>query len=189
MFSARFIPVVVVLSAGSTGCWLNLGHKQARVFVPPPVAPKAPPPAQPDIPNPAIVVVAMNLPPQYPAEIPVIPPPPAPVKRPAPPPVRATAPPPAPTPETPAPPKLGQIFTAEQLRDYNRNMDESLERVRRALAIVAGKNLNTEQLATAERIRTFQKQAEEAREQDLVTAVSLAKRADLLAQDLLNRVQ
>ena len=32
------------------------------------------------------------------------------------------------------------------------------------------------------------KQAEQARQEDLVTAVSLARRADLLAQDLLNHL-
>jgi hypothetical protein len=38
------------------------------------------------------------------------------------------------------------------------------------------------------RIQTFQKQAEQARELDLVTAVNLARRADLLAQDLIKRL-
>jgi hypothetical protein len=38
------------------------------------------------------------------------------------------------------------------------------------------------------RIQTFQKQAEQARDADLVTAVNLARRADLLAQDLIKRL-
>ena len=122
-----------------------------------------------------------------PLEPPPVPPPP---RRP---PVATTPPKPAPPPvtpppETPAPPKLGQIFTADQLRDYNRAIDESLDRVRRTLAAVAGKNLTAEQGEIADRIRTFQRQAEQAREQDLVTAVSLARRADLLATDLLKRL-
>jgi len=53
---------------------------------------------------------------------------------------------------------------------------------------VEGKNLTADQKATAERIRTFRKQAEQAREQDLMTAVILARRADLLAKDLLERL-
>jgi hypothetical protein len=115
----------------------------------------------------------------------------------APPPPRrsnvATTPPkpsptPAPAPDLPPPPKLGQIFTGDQLRDYNRALDESLERVRKALGILAGRNLNAEQGEIAKRILTFQRQAEQAREQDLVTAVSLARRADLLATDLLKRL-
>jgi hypothetical protein len=63
-----------------------------------------------------------------------------------------------------------------------------LERVRKALGVLAGRNLNAEQGEIAKRIQTFQKQAEQAREQDLVTAVSLARRADLLATDLLKRL-
>jgi len=35
---------------------------------------------------------------------------------------------------------------------------------------------------------TLQKQAEQARQEDLLTAVSLARRADQLAQDLLGRL-
>jgi hypothetical protein len=92
------------------------------------------------------------------------------------------------TPESPAPPKLAQMFTPEELRANTRALEESLERVNRALAIVEGKNLTAEQKEIAERIRTFRKQAEQAREQDLLTAVSLARRADLLAKDLLERL-
>jgi hypothetical protein len=83
---------------------------------------------------------------------------------------------------------LGQIFTPEQWRDYNRTLDESLDRVRRALEVLDGKKLNAEQKETRNRIRTFQKQAEQARQQDLVTAVNLARRADLLAKDLVERL-
>jgi len=103
-------------------------------------------------------------------------------------PPKAAAVPPVTAPDQPAPPKLAQIFSPEQARDYNRALDESLENVRKALSAVSGKTLNAEQSDMANRIRTFAKQAEQAREQDLVTAVSLAKRADLLAKDLLERL-
>jgi hypothetical protein len=63
-----------------------------------------------------------------------------------------------------------------------------MERVKRALTMVAGKNLTAEQKDIAERVQTYMKQAEQAREQDLVTAVNLARRADLLAKDLLERL-
>jgi hypothetical protein len=85
-------------------------------------------------------------------------------------------------------PRLGQVFTADQLREYNRALDESLDRVKRVMGTVAGKNLNPELTQMVSRIQTFQKQAEQAREQDLVTAVNLARRADLLAKDLLERL-
>jgi len=81
-----------------------------------------------------------------------------------------------------------QIFTAEQQREYTRSLDESLDRVKRLLGSVAGKSLSPELAQIVGRIQTFQKQAEQAREQDLVTAVSLARRADLLAKDLLERL-
>jgi hypothetical protein len=38
-------------------------------------------------------------------------------------------------------------------------------------------------------VRVFARQAEEARLKDLATAVNLAKRAELLAQDLLRQLQ
>jgi hypothetical protein len=73
-------------------------------------------------------------------------------------------------------------------RVYKLELDEMLDGIRKILAVVAGKTLNEEQNEIATRIRTFQRQAEQAREQDLVTAVSFARRADLLAQDLLGRL-
>ena len=80
------------------------------------------------------------------------------------------------------------MFTPEEYRTNTRALEESLERVNRALAIVEGKALTADQREIAERIKTFRKQAEQAREEDLLTAVSLAKRADLLAKDLLERL-
>ena len=96
-------------------------------------------------------------------------------------------PPPEPTELAPSP-RLGQIFTADQSRDYNRALDESLTRVRMVLAAAANRRLTADQDSLVVRIRTFVMQAEQAREQDLVTAVSLARRADLLAQDLAGRL-
>ena len=53
---------------------------------------------------------------------------------------------------------------------------------------MAGKNLTVDQKDIAERVKTYALQAEQAREKDLVTAVNLARRADLLATDLLQRL-
>ena len=80
------------------------------------------------------------------------------------------------------------MFTPDEVREKTRTLEESLDRVNHALAVVERKNLTPEQRDTAERIRTFRKQAEQAREQDLLTAVSLARRADLLAKDLLEHL-
>ena len=191
MLKLRLLPFILALSLGSTGC-LFRKSTPPRVFVPPPPAarprvattqPELPPP--PDIDMPEDATVTSGIPAAMP---PTEPPPPAPPRR-APPPVRAnTQPPAAAPPEVQPTPRLGQIFTAEQLRDYNRAVDESLDRVRRVLGGVAGRNLNPELSEIVSRIQTFQRQAEQAREQDLVTAVNLARRADLLAQDLVKRL-
>ena len=173
----------------SSGC---LFHKSPRLFSPPPLAQvQAPPPAPPPILEfPSLELTASLEPPQLPAPIfPDLAPPPRPAPPPAKrPPVATTPKPPAATPETPAPPKLGQILPVEQAREYTRTLDESLDRVKKALDTLARRTLSSEQADTVERIRTFQKQAEQAREQDLVTAVSLARRADLLAKDLVERL-
>lgn len=190
MVNYRLFPLLLVLSLGSTSCWFR---KPPRAFVPPPAQPKpvivaVPPevPAAPEIDADATATLPTDLPSTMPSAPP--PPPAAPPRRPATAAAPRTTPPPAPQPETPPLPKLGQIFTAAQLREYNQALDQSLERVRKALTIAAGKNLNANQSQIVNRIRTFQKQAEQAREQDLVTAVNLARRADLLARDLLERL-
>lgn len=126
----------------------------------------------------------MNRVPELPPDFPDLPEPPKPKPSPPKPPAIAGPKVPQTLPEAPTPPKLGQIFTAEQIREYNKDLDESLDRVRRALTSLTGRRLNPDDLITMERIRTFQKQAEEARKDDLVTAVQLAKRADALAKDL-----
>jgi len=188
MVNFRLFPLLLLLWAGSTSC---LFRKPPRAFVPPPPQPKpvivATPPEVPEAPE-IDVSATSTLPPDLPSTIPSPPPPPpAPPRRPtaaAP----RVAPPPAPAPEPPPLPRLGQIFTAAQLREYNRTLDQSLERVRRALAVAGRKNLSSDQNEIVNRIRTFQKQAEQARDQDLVTAVNLARRADLLARDLLERL-
>lgn len=91
-------------------------------------------------------------------------------------------------PPVPAP-KLGQIFTTEQRNEYNRSLDESLDRVRKLLVQVQGRTLREPQMELVQRIRAFEKQAMQARDQDLVSAVSLANRADVLARDLMAQLQ
>jgi hypothetical protein len=192
MSRLRLYPLILAMSLGTTSCWFQK-KTAARVFVPPPPAARptvasAPPeiPPAPDIGLDSEMPVVQGIPESLPAS--AGPPPPAPRR--TPPPVRVSAPPPTVIPPEPPPatPRLGQIFTAEQLREYNRSLDESLDRVKKLLGSVAGKNLTPELAQIVGRIQTFQKQAEQAREQDLVTAVNLARRADLLAQDLVKRL-
>ena len=183
------LPGILVLSMASSSC---LFKKNAVTFTPPPARPAPSVSSKPaELAGPPLIEgdPAASFP-EASNSIPEIPEPPPP--KPAPRrPVVATAPPkPATTtapPETPGP-RIAQLFTPDQQREYNRSLDESLERVKHALLIVSGKSLTAEQNEIANKIRTFQKQAEEAREQDLLTAVTLAKRADVLAQDLLERL-
>ncbi len=165
------------------------------VFTPPPARAQPPlPPSAPPLllpPPPQIAADAEANLPTVAASIPELAPPPAPKPQQkkavvAPPPKPAAAPTPD---QSPSPPKLVQLFTPEQEREYNRNIDESLDRVRRALAILSGKRLNSDQAEAANRIAAFQKQAEEARNaHDLAGADLLARRAATLADDLLTRV-
>ena len=198
MTRRRTVGASFAVAAGlaSSACDVPFVHHRdhTRVFIPPAPLPKAAPEPVPQLPAPPQdVEMAFSLPLPGSASVTSIvelaPPPPAPVKRPPPPPpkVQATAPPPEPPPVAPTP-KLGQIFTPEQRGGYNQALAESFARVDSALARLEGKHLTAEQSETADRIRTFRKQAEQAREQDLVTAVSLARRADLLAKDLLGRL-
>jgi hypothetical protein len=117
---------------------------------------------------------------------PNLPAPPAPVK-PKPPIIAGPKPPATLTPDTPAP-RLGQIFTAEEIRSYTNSLNASLVRVNDALGKIERRRLTRADVVTVQQIKTFQKQAEQARQEDLVTAVNLARRADLLAQDLLGRL-
>jgi hypothetical protein len=165
-------------------------HKAPRTFNPPPVTAKAPEPIPPaaDIalpPEVAFEPVVYDFPGQTDpsSRFPELPAPRAPR-----PPV-ATAPKPLPSEGPPAAaPKLAQILTPEESRRNTQELQQYTERVNRALAMMAGKNLTAEQRDIAERVRTYLLQAEQAREQDLVTAVNLARRADLLATDLLERL-
>jgi len=193
MYRVRLL-LVVALASGASSCWFQKS-KPVRVFVPPPAKPRPAVATQiPELPSPPDIEAEgayPNLPFPFPDEssttMPEAGPPPAVPRRP-PPPRTVAAPQPPPMPEPVPAPRLGQIFTAEQLREYNRSIDDSLERVKKVLAMVAGRSLNAELTAILNRIQTFQRQAEQARESDLVTAVNLARRADVLAQDLITRL-
>lgn len=192
MRKTRLIFGIFALSLASTSCLRQ--KTQARLFTPPPARarPAAVQDAMPKLPDAPEIAAdpAAIAPPQLPetpdltAEIPDAPKRVA--RRPAP--VVVPPKPVAQGPVAPVTPKLAQMFTPEELRENTRALDESLDRVNRILLIVEGKNLTADQKQIAERIRTFRKQAEQAREQDLLTAVSLAKRADLLAKDLIERL-
>lgn len=87
------------------------------------------------------------------------------------------------------PPKLGQILSPEQNREYSKQLESTLERVKQSLVAIQAKLLTDEQKEIVTRVRTFVAQAEQTRDQDLVSAVKSAERADLLSRDLLDRLR
>ena len=70
----------------------------------------------------------------------------------------------------------------------SQDIDQSLGKVRAALNRVEGRNLSAELTALANNARDFMVNAEQTRVQDLVTAVSLAKRAESFATELVQRL-
>jgi hypothetical protein len=172
----------------------NPFRRQRQPKVPPPVAP-APAPVKPaPEARPQPVVYDFPDPPETaplpPGEIPApplateltVPPPRPPVRREV-----AVKPGSEPAPEAPKPPavpRLTQLLSPEEERKFNQEIDESLERARRNLALVSQRPLSAEQQIVLERVHAFLQQTIEIRPLDLVTARSLAQRADLLARDL-----
>ena len=94
---------------------------------------------------------------------------------------------PAPTaPATPpaAPPKLGDIRTPDEQKQYGALIDQSLAHAQTSLNSIAGRQLNKDQQTEVEQIRNFIQQAQATRGSDLGGAKSLAERAEVLARDL-----
>jgi hypothetical protein len=187
--AALLLPWIV----STTGCLFSSAKPTARVFRPPPVQAKAEAVVVPEVP-----ILEEGGPPldgpeavPDPSQIAVIPlprlpepPTPAAPKPHAPAPVKATAPAP-----TPAPPKITQVFEQSQLDDLNHSYNEALGQVTRDLAVLAHRKLGGTESAQVSRIRTFEEQAKQEKDRDLVTAVELAKRAASLAEDLVSRVR
>ena len=108
-------------------------------------------------------------------------------------PVRSAAPAPAPAPSAepatpPAPPtpapKLGDVLSADEQRQYNAAIDQSLSRAQTSLNSVGTRQLDKDQQAQVQQIRNFIQQAQSTRNSDPTGAKSLAERAEVLARDL-----
>jgi hypothetical protein len=106
----------------------------------------------------------------------------------------ATAPAPTPAPAattpatpaaTPAPaPKLGDILTPDEQRQYSAAIDQSLAHAQTSLNAIGGRQLNKDQQTQVEQVRNFMQQAQSTRASDPAGAKSLAERAEVLARDL-----
>jgi hypothetical protein len=96
--------------------------------------------------------------------------------------------PPATIAPTPNVPKPATILTADERNRMNKELDDMLDKVKRVLDRAGGRNLPTDLAKLASDARTAKEQAEQAREKDLPTAVSFARRAEFLAKDLSERL-
>lgn len=96
-------------------------------------------------------------------------------------------------PEQPPPPmampQIGQILSPEEQQAYNSAIDRNLERAQRIAGVLASRRLNRQQATTLERVKAFMQQAQETRRTDPARAATLAERAAVLAEDLLQSVQ
>jgi hypothetical protein len=198
MKSAARVLLPVVLSVGLSGCIFG-GGKPAKVVAPtqvpaPPVTASAPVPV-PQPPPPVAEEVPSPEPPteQIPLRTETAPTGPE-LKLPEPTPTprrpqqTRTEPPKPEAPPEPAPvavPQLTEILSSAQRSQMESELTDHLARARSALGKVPRVTLNASQRETYDRINTFILQAEQARANDPATALQLAKRADLLAQDLL----
>lgn len=166
-----------------------------------PAKPKAPAVAAAPIPTAAAEPLSApqttaRLPPPQPippGAIPSEPERPAEAAKPSPPPETPAPSKPAPTARPPAsapapaanPPRLRPLFSAEQERDLQRQIEGSLTVAERAVAQSQPSPGDKERLGAVERVRAFITQARQAREEgDLNRARSLAQRAEWLAADL-----
>jgi len=186
----RLRATIVLLLVWESSCH----KKQAAVPVP-----TAPQPSQPAPPAPAPAATSSETPSTgtttHPAQDAspyqvnkVAPQPPPPAKKPArsataPPPSTSPAPATAPTPAAP-PPKLGDVLTPDEQKQYSASIDQSLAHAQTSLKSIGGRQLNKDQQAEVEQIRNFMQQAQETRSRDPSGAKSLAERAEVLARDL-----
>jgi hypothetical protein len=100
----------------------------------------------------------------------------------------ATAP--APAPAQPAsPPRLGQILSPSEERQFNSAIDQSLANAKSSLNSIGSRSLSREQITAVQQIKDFMQQAQVVRTTDLLAAKGLADKADVLARDLLRSVR
>jgi len=95
-------------------------------------------------------------------------------------------PPPVPVPTTP---QLSEILTEDRRKQIEADLLASVARANEAVKRAAGRRLNERQQEYLQRIKTFLEQAEKSKANDLAAALQLARRADLLGEDLQKSLQ
>ena len=175
MRDARLILVVVAFTL-LTGCWFKRK---------PPA--KAPPPAPAAVKR-APAVRKPASPPRRTVAKPRRAKPSPPAAKQAPPPALPEVEPEMPV-STPSAQQLGSILSPEDRSRFRSMYEQSWVSAREMLASLAGRALTPEQADAAGRIRSFLKQAQETGSSDWSAAAQRARRAELLARDLLRALQ
>jgi hypothetical protein len=88
----------------------------------------------------------------------------------------------------PAPP-LGQLLSQEERAELTQSLDRNLSDARQAMSRLSGHALTPEQFQAVSLVQSLLAQADKARHTDLAVAAQLARRAGLLARDLLTSVR
>lgn len=188
MMGARMRAAIVVLALapGLTSCRLFRKPKPVPMPAPPaqvqPAPVEKPPSPEPEMPPPELKPAEPPPPTVVSQPQPELPPPPS-QKRPSP--LGPRVPPPSAQPPPPAP-QLRPMLSSAQRQELERTINERIGRARAVLKSLEGKRLAREQVI---QIQTFIDQAEGARKTDLLRANNLAERAEVLANDLANRVR
>jgi len=86
-------------------------------------------------------------------------------------------------------PQLSQVLSDDQRRDFEAHIRDSLDSANRNLSFIGNRQLSAQQQTLRSQAQSFITQAQELRKTDLVTARSLAERADLLSKDLRDSLQ
>jgi hypothetical protein len=88
----------------------------------------------------------------------------------------------------PAPP-LAQILSQEERAELTQSLDRNLSDARQAVSRLSGHALTSEQFQAVSLVQSLLAQADKAKHTDLAIAAQLARRASLLARDLLTSVR
>ena len=192
----RAVMLLLLLLPALTSCRFFRKSKPAPLPAKIPV--QTQPAPQPAPPPPQLEPPPQNPPTtdaQKPAELPEagvqpLPPPPPEKKRPSPagPRTPTVTEPPAAAPAAPAP-QLRPMLSAAEKQNLERSVSDRIARAQSTLAAVGGRRLSSEQEDLAAQIRTFIRQAEEARATDLLRANNLAERAEVFAAELAKRLR
>ncbi len=79
---------------------------------------------------------------------------------------------------------LGEILTPGSRDQLQQSLDRSLANARGALVTASQRKLSSEEAEKVRLARTFMAQAERARQSDIAVAAQMARRAELIAQSL-----